>query len=156
MVKQGGDACVQRTRARTALLGRFGGSSVFWSLTHEKVQILKRVSFATGTRNKGFPLGQTGFSLGVRHKFVSGVKNHENLRLWTPRTGHKLMSMVGGNLPCSMDSKQRVPFRANWENDHAFRDKVHNFGRGTQSVTYRHPPTFHGFIFHLPYEGRAE
>ena len=79
-------------------------------------------------------------------------KNRDILLFPLGQTGFSL----GGNLPCSMDSKQRVPFRANWENDHAFRDKVHNFGRGTQSVTYRHPPTFHGFIFHLPYEGRAE
>ena len=33
-----------------------------------------------------------------------------------------------------------------------FLGQVHNFGRGTQSVTVWHPSIFHGFIFHLPYE----
>ena len=31
-----------------------------------------------------------------------------------------------------------------------FLGQVHNFGRGTQSVTVWHPSIFHGFIFHLP------
>ena len=45
--------------------------------------------------------------------FAGGVAFIE-MRLFQIWNEQILMSRVGGNLPCSMDSKQTVPFSANW------------------------------------------